>query len=468
MRSGTLPRLLESTAACLWLIDSAGEIVYLSPAMRLWLGIETDLPARVADSLILDRAALRTGDAFRGHVTQRLHVPLEIAGDGDRNSAAEPRTAVAHFVVLENLSAAQGTGDSPPAGPPGMILGCLGNYLADTEIPWQDWFGVQGVRQSAKLDEELARFRGRQKRHANLLLAGTSRPSRRLRGRVELACNIRSHIGLIGPPGCGAAEIAAMIHHDSAPGEPLVILDASLMDAELLEVYAAPVIAELREQAETTGTLCLDHLDEMPVDAQTRLSEWLAAWPQRLRLIGIRRDTAHRGDTSVPLEESLADAMEVFPIEFPPLAARQDDLELIASGLARSTRISREAIDWLRSYPWPGEWDELTGAIQFAVEIVAGDRIGREHLPLAIRSYRRPQSSGSHVSSSDGVITVGPRPVSPHDFQIDSLDDVLSQYESKLIERAMIAADGNKAEAARRLGISRSRLLRKLSDGGVG
>ena len=47
-------------------------------------------------------------------------------------------------------------------------------------------------------------------------------------------------------------------------------------------------------------------------------------------------------------------------------------------------------------------------------------------------------------------------------FEIASLDEAVKTYEKELIAKAMVAAEGNKAEAARRLGISRARLLRKL------
>lgn len=451
----------------MWLIDSAGSIVYLSPALRSWLGVGDELPEPIADLLTLDRASLDIGGRFRGHLTRRLRLPPAIGHD---DVDEHHRDAVAHFMILETSPppSSDTAGPSSDAARSSLILGCLGDFLADTDIAWEDWFGEGGVRQAAKFDEELARFRGQQQRRANLLLAGTSSPSRRLRCRVELACQIRCHVALVGPAGCGAAEIASLIHHASAPQEPYVCLDASLMDAELLEVYAAPVITELRERADVTGTLCLDRLDEMPAEAQTRLIAWLETWPQRLRLLGILRDDPppeNESVQSVPLAATLGDAMAIFPIEFPRLASRREDLELIAAGSARTARFSGEAMKLIQSYPWPGEWAEFTAACQFAAEIVTGDRIGREHLPLAIRSYRPGQRDRSEVTFQQHEVTIAPRQPDPRDFQIDSLDETLGRYESNLIARAISAAQGNKAEAARRLGISRSRLLRKLGGG---
>ncbi|EMI43880.1 helix-turn-helix domain-containing protein [Rhodopirellula sp. SWK7] len=453
--------MLASTSACIWLIDANGSLVYLSPEMLAWLGVDENVPETIAAAITPDPIMWTGTKPDRGHLTRRLHIPAidPINGQSSGHPAHQPATRVvtAHFVKLAPLAKDSDESESP--GVP-LVLGCLGEFVADADVPWTRWFGEQGVRESAKLDEQISKFRAQQKRQATMLIAGTSSTSRQFRARVELACRIRCHLSLNGPLGCGAAELASMIHHASAPGEALVCLDASLMDSELLEAYASPVIAEIRENSDVTGTLCLDRLDEMPTDGQARLSEWLETWPRRLRLIGIRHDEATSSNSMI---EPLTDLMTVFPITIPSLSARRDDLELIASGLVRSARLSRETLDLLRSYPWPGQWEELTSAIRFANDMAPGDRIGREHLPLAIRSYRTSQHASAHVVQNGNEITIGPRPPSPRDFKLESLDATLREYEDSLIAQAMEAADGNKAEAARRLGISRARLLRKLS-----
>ena len=69
-----------------------------------------------------------------------------------------------------------------------------------------------------------------------------------------------------------------------------------------------------------------------------------------------------------------------------------------------------------------------------------------EHLPLAIRSYR----SGDNPASQK--------------LRRVSLDDAVARFEMRLIDEAIEATGGNRAEAARRLGISRARLLRKIDE----
>lgn len=104
----------------------------------------------------------------------------------------------------------------------------------------------------------------------------------------------------------------------------------------------------------------------------------------------------------------------------------------------------------------------MVAAMQFAGENARDDRITREHFPLAIRSFRVGQSSRVETVHSPSTITITRKPEPPESFQIESLDASVAAYESELIGKAMTAAGGNKAEAARRLGISRARLLRKL------
>lgn len=116
-----------------------------------------------------------------------------------------------------------------------------------------------------------------------------------------------------------------------------------------------------------------------------------------------------------------------------------------AAGEGTAERLSRAALDALVIYPWPGNVDELDQSIRHAVRTAPGSSIGVEHLPLAVRSYRPGERSG--VAKA-----------------IMPLDVAIQRYQRRLIHEALEAVDGNRAEAARQLGISRTRLLRKLEE----
>jgi hypothetical protein len=93
-----------------------------------------------------------------------------------------------------------------------------------------------------------------------------------------------------------------------------------------------------------------------------------------------------------------------FVITLVPISQRREDIPMLATGMldsrsaARSAEkptasretwtLSRECLDALVTYPWPGDIEELDAAIRQATSVSPGPRIGVEHLPLAIRSYR--------------------------------------------------------------------------------
>ncbi len=120
--------------------------------------------------------------------------------------------------------------------------------------------------------------------------------------------------------------------------------------------------------------------------------------------------------------------------------------QLRAAGETTAESINRSALDAIVTYPWPENFDELHAAMRHAAHRANRGAIGVEHLPLAVRSYR----SGDNPASQK--------------LRRVSLDDAVARFEMRLIDEAIEATGGNRAEAARRLGISRARLLRKIDE----
>jgi DNA-binding NtrC family response regulator len=210
----------------------------------------------------------------------------------------------------------------------------------------------------------------------------------------------------------------------------------------------------------------------MPSEAQHRLATLLDTFSGRLRLLAlcgprpsVLAESLEEEQPSQAFgfdEESsrgictkLIEVLSALTIESVPLASRVEDIPLLATamldarhaaGEGTAERLSRAALDALVIYPWPNNFAELDQAIRHAVGRATGPSIGIEHLPLAIRSYR----PGENPSLAKSAV---------------SLDNAVERYELRLIDEALEAAGGNRAEAARRLGISRARLLRKIDDG---
>ncbi|TWU57800.1 AAA-type ATPase lid domain-containing protein [Rubripirellula reticaptiva] len=462
-----LGRLLDASDAPVWVIGSDGTLVYLSGGAADWLRRDVGplLGRRcIAGAAIsndpLDRIAASLspppGFAARGTASLRIQLPAVIDGD---NSLAPRRPPIeVRFVRI-------GTGlDAMTIA----IGGSFDDRVVDPEL-----------KDAVALRERLDRWRRRHAAITTIATAGTSTGARRLRRRLQVAAATRTDIGFFGPSGSSAETIASRIHQLAAPGEPIVVVDGSLMDPELLDATLIPLINRLSDSASAMGTALVRSLDEMPLDAQSRLAELHSTYGGRLRLIALCGDLSSDRPTVVRDDDALAidvdpmmslqfdhtatrsislrlvEILSALSVVIEPLSKRIEDVPLLATAILDSRRaagegsaerISRAALDSLVIYPWPNNYDELDAAIRQAIRAATGNSIAPEHLPLAIRTYR-PGGQAAAIKA----MTV-------------SLDDAVSRYETRLINEAVEAADGNRAEAARRLGISRARLLRKLDD----
>lgn len=466
--SRSLTRLLESSAAAFWVLDATGRLAHLSPAMRSRIGDQADgwigqnvleADAKLGPSACGFLASMAPPGELgeRGHATGKVSLPQP-----GRAEPTQPQNA--HFVCFGDA----GEGDSA------IVVGCLGDFVSDADIAVERWIAAGGIRHTAQVREQLNRQRAAGQHSAEITLLGNSDAVTRLRAQLHLARQTFTHVGLTGPAGSDAMRLAWSIANPTTGVSPsadhvAVALDGSLMDAELLEAYSAQWIDHLRQNPPPArATLLIERIDEMPADAQGRLAQWLTQWPDRLRLIGWGRSL-----TSEPIPPAVGTCLRTLVIDVPPLAERREDLpdlavawvgrcvaksnasKITAGSVHRSTppRLSRDAIDAITLYPWPGEIDELRHAIRHAVAATPADTIAREHLPLAIRSYRVAGIDDDAAAANE-----------TQNFHIQSLDDEVRNYEKRLIAKAMTAAGGNKADAARRLGISRTRLLRKLDE----
>jgi DNA-binding NtrC family response regulator len=326
------------------------------------------------------------------------------------------------------------------------------------------------LHDAVALRQRLDAWRRRDANLATIATAGTSPAARRARRRLQVAASIRCDVGFFGPPGCGSEAVAARIHQLSAPGEPLVRVDGPLMDAELLDAVLMPVVHQLGESSDSRATALVRGLDEMPLEAQQRLLALLRMTPGRLRLLALSRlqpavlaepvatpgeedGLAEYSGGAAGIATELIEILSAMTVTTQPLCSRVEDIPLLATALLDARRaagqgtverLSRAALDALVIYPWPRNLDELEEAIGHAMRTAPGPLISAEHLPLAIRSFRPGESP---ANSRRAIVP---------------LDAAVERYEARLIREAIEASGGNRAEAARKLGISRARLLRKM------
>ena len=457
MASGTgirpFARLLDRSKAPVWAISPAGKLVYLSPGCSEWLGVD--------GALLLDRRSIAGAPVSNDRldlIAAALAPPAELPRRGTASLRITPPVVDQHRGTNREVRFVRiGDGDAA------LVIAIAGEF--DDRVPDPELKDAVAIRQ------QLDAWRRRNATIATNITAGTSNLARRLRRRMQVASSTRTDVGFFGPPGSGGESLLAQIHELSSPGEDLVNVDGPLMDSELLDAALMPVLHHLAEAKTAYATALVRGLDEMPFEAQQRLASLLDTFSGRLRLLAmcgsqlleLNAPTDDVVNETLSLDEEsarglcpqLINVISSLTIVNRELAARVEDVPLMATamldtrqaaGEGPAERISRAALDALVVYPWPRNHEELEDAIRHAIRTATGNIIAVDHLPLAIRSYQpgAPLQHAKHTKLS--------------------LDDALQRYELRLILETLEAAEGNRAEAARRLGISRARLIRRLDE----
>ncbi|MEZ5995232.1 MAG: sigma-54 dependent transcriptional regulator [Hyphomonadaceae bacterium] len=253
------------------------------------------------------------------------------------------------------------------------------------------------------------------------------------------------------------------------------------------------------------GTLFLDEVGELPLDMQVKLLRVLQegevdpVGAKRPVKVDVRIISATNKDLSKLVadggfREDLFYRLNVFPIEAPPLRERKEDLPALVQRFVarfnaeegRNVRgASQAAMQMLLDYDWPGNVRQLENSVFRAVILCEGDMLAPEDFPqisglkpLAAANDTHPEetplpANDHHVSAAQAVVSaaiahaadVAAAPVEVFDGKGHLRQ--LEQIERDLIELAIDHYAGHMSEVARRLGIGRSTLYRKLREYGL-
>ena len=270
---------------------------------------------------------------------------------------------------------------------------------------------------------------------------------------------------ITGESGTGKEVVAQLIHQWSPRAEgPLVAANCAGLPESLIEsalfghTKGAFTGAEGDRQgffrAAHRGTLFLDEIGELPLHLQPKLLRALES--AEITPVGsdapVEIDTRLVAATNRDLGQAVADGrfrddlyyrINVVELIVPPLKERHQDMLPLARQFAAEfagspVRLSPQGIQCLLSHTWPGNVRELRNAIQRACLLCRGDVILPEHLPPKIA----PLASGT-----------GPA---------DRGAGRLSQVERATILATLEECDGNRTQAAKKLGISRRALIYQL------
>ncbi|HUE71293.1 MAG TPA: sigma 54-interacting transcriptional regulator [Pirellulaceae bacterium] len=290
-------------------------------------------------------------------------------------------------------------------------------------------------------------------------LVGTSPQIRRVRQQVRLASQSRASVLVVGPPGSGREHVARTIHFGTqASGSaigPLVPLDCSLLDAELMQSAITSFLRRRDEWKSLTrpGVLLLLELDKLSETAQQELIGFLRLPGVELPVMATAARRLSRLVAKKKFRGELACALSTLVISLPRLSRRTEDIPLLAQffleeanadGGKQLSGFTSEALDRLAAYDWPGNVEELASVVRQAHAQAAGPQVLAGDLPAIVH----------HAAAALSRSRKPPQPI--------RLDEFLERIEKELLERALVQARGNKTKAAQLLGIHRARLIRRL------
>jgi transcriptional regulator with GAF, ATPase, and Fis domain len=322
--------------------------------------------------------------------------------------------------------------------------------------------------------------------HGRGRVVGVSRSWKDVLLHVGRVASSDTTVLITGESGTGKEVISRLIHQGSRrAAKPFVAINCAALPEQLLEselfghekgAFTGAIAAKMgRLEQAAGGTLFLDEIAEMSPVVQAKFlrllqeREFQRVGGTRVLKADVRVIAATNRDlpsaiTQGQFREDLYYRLNVFEIQVPPLRARSEDIMPLAESFVEdlgktmgrpSAGISRDAREWLLSYPWPGNVRELRNAIERAILLCDGGLISHEHLPAAIS-----RSEAARLANGNGS-----KPGAGAPFPIGGVQ--LAALERELVEKALQDSRGNKSRAARQLGLTRSQLYSRMQKYGV-
>ncbi len=340
-------------------------------------------------------------------------------------------------------------------------------------------------------------------------VVGSSPQVQQLMGLMRRVAASSSAVLLRGESGTGKELLARALHeHSGRAGKPFVkvhcaALSPGLLESELFGHVKGAFTSAIRDkvgrfEAADGGTLFLDEIGDISLEVQTKLLRVLEemtfervgssdSMQVDVRVIAATHRNLETMIAAGTFREDLFFRLNVLPIALPPLRERVEDVAELAMHFLQQysqkagkevTGIDDDALVLLKACPWPGNVRQLENAIERAVVIVEGTVVTVAELPPELRASfepTRPRREGEDELPRETNGKAGGRAGPPNGtLTLPELAEVLQiehvereKRDREHLVRALAATGGNKAEAARALGLPRSTLVSKLKKYGL-
>jgi len=311
---------------------------------------------------------------------------------------------------------------------------------------------------------------------------GRSRMMRKIMEDIERLHHFsQTSVLITGESGTGKELVARAIHHGSprAAG-PFIPVNCVAIPAELAESMLfghlkgsfTGATSDRKGWFELAdgGTLFLDEIGDMPAALQAKLlrvledGEITPVGAAQAKRVDVRVVSATNADLSAKIasgdfRQDLYFRLARYLVETPPLRERPEDVPVLAGHFLEMfsaemgmtpPALTSEAVAWLTSYAFPGNVRELKNLMERALISSGGEAIRREDFQV-LGAVFAPAPAGRGGKAASAATA---------DLPLN-----LEQAEQALIQRALEQTGGNVAEAARLLGVNRSRIYRRFPQG---
>lgn len=445
------------------IVDRDGIILYINKGYCEFIGttVEKALGRNVQDVI----------------ANSRMHI---VAKTGEKELAA-----------LQPINGSEMIANRFPLFENGEVVGALGTVMFRSPEEWRMYKSkIQHLVEELKYYQTKVQ-RDMKSKYSFHDLIGNSSVFLAAKKLAERISDSNSSVLLIGESGTGKELFAQAIHDNSVRcSSPFVAINCASIPEHLLESelygYEEGAFTGAKKGGKmgqfenaNRGTLFLDEIGDMPLSMQSKLLRVLQE--KEVQRIGgnksISVDVRVIAATHRDLEKMVEDGefrqdlyyrLNVIKIDIPPLRKRKEDIPLISISLLKKLEkrffrkgieLSDEVMGKLIEHKWPGNIRELENVLERCINVLDGNTIQLDHLPLYLREQKREYTEQSQASLNNNDVVRSTSILAP--ISVKPLKETLAMAEKQAIQNALDLTKGNKLEAAKLLEIGKTSFYEK-------